>query len=261
MAFNEHSKPRIKGLRKLVELRTRELAEANARLTVLDSVKSDFLRIISHELRTPLNGLLVVSELILDDLPASEQNSEFRYLFQQSRKRMMSLLDDALLLTEIDVKGDGFRFAPVELSSVWSRAKDRTNEFAGSRHVTIDAPFAEMGVVMGEEALLVRAFEALLETAVRFSDRGGTVRLAHKVSADRITVVVDSRGNTIPIHAIENFFNVFAIDEAMTPAGDMGLGPALASRILSLYGAGLTVENQNPAGIRLAVIFPPQTGP
>jgi DNA-binding response OmpR family regulator len=247
-------------LEELVELRTQELAEANARLTVLDSVKSDFLRIISHELRTPLNGLIVVSELIQDDLPASEQNSEFRHLFQQSRKRVMSLLDDALLLTEIDVKGDGFRFAPVELSSVWSRAKDRTNEFARTRHVTIDAPFAELGVVMGEEALLVRAFEALLETAVRFSERGGTVQLAHKVSADAITVLVDSRGNTIPTHAIKNFFNIFAIDEAMTPAGDMGLGPALASRILSLYGASLTVENQNPAGIRLAVMFRPQNG-
>jgi two-component system, sensor histidine kinase and response regulator len=247
-------------LEETVELRTRELAEANARLTVLDSVKSDFLRIISHELRTPLNGLLAVSELMLDDLSPSEQYSEFRHLFEQSRKRMMSLLDDALLLTQIDVQGEGFRSAPVELSSVWNRAWERAIEFARSRDVTIDAPIAEIGMVMGEEELLVRALGALLETAVRFSDKGCKVRLATEVFPDSITVMIESYGKMIPPHVIRGFFSVFAIDDAMTPAGDLGLGPALARRILSLYGARVTVDNQEPSGIRLMVAFRRQKG-
>src|SRR5580658_7353463 len=44
-----------------VAARTRELAEANERLTILDRSKNEFLNLISHELRTPLNGLLGVS--------------------------------------------------------------------------------------------------------------------------------------------------------------------------------------------------------
>jgi len=41
--------------------RTRELEEANGRLTILDRSKSDFLNLISHEFRTPLNGPLGAS--------------------------------------------------------------------------------------------------------------------------------------------------------------------------------------------------------
>src|SRR5580658_5640247 len=47
-------------LEQAVAARTRELAEANQRLTILDRSKNDFLNLISHEFRTPLNGLLGV---------------------------------------------------------------------------------------------------------------------------------------------------------------------------------------------------------
>src|SRR5471030_551674 len=52
-------------LEEAVAARTRELAKANERLTLLDRSKSDFLNLISHEFRTPLNGLLGAGEMIL----------------------------------------------------------------------------------------------------------------------------------------------------------------------------------------------------
>src|SRR5208282_1552945 len=54
-------------LEEAVAARTRELGEANERLTILDQSKNEFLNLISHEFRTPLNGLLGVSELILEE--------------------------------------------------------------------------------------------------------------------------------------------------------------------------------------------------
>jgi DNA-binding response OmpR family regulator len=65
-------------LGEVVGLRTSELADANARLRVLDRTKSDFLNLISHEFRTPLNGLLGVGELLLTNHATAlkETNSE-----------------------------------------------------------------------------------------------------------------------------------------------------------------------------------------
>jgi two-component system, sensor histidine kinase and response regulator len=242
-------------LEEAVAARTRELAEANGRLNILDRSKNEFLNLISHEFRTPLNGLLVVGELILEGIPSTEENNELQEVFQQSRRRILSILDDALLLTQIDVNRPKFSSSPVSLTSALNLAIEKTAAFAESCRVAL--PPASSGVdpvfVLGDEYLLVRALHALLETAVKFSDEGGAVRLAHEGVSDSRRIVIESRGKTIPSPAIPKFFDLFSIGEASTPGRDLGLGPPVAYRILSLFGATVSVANQDPPGIRLTV--------
>jgi two-component system sensor histidine kinase/response regulator len=240
-------------LEETVAVRTRELAKANEQLTILDHSKNEFLNLISHEFRTPLNGLLGVSEIILDGMDSTADSDGLRGMFDRSRQRIISILDDALLLTEIDVSSEGFRSGPVSLSTALNRASETTAQFAESCHVTLMPPSAGLGLVLGNEDLLVRAFQALLETAVKFSGERQTVRLAQEVDSDSHRVVIESRGKTIPGPAIAKFFDVFSIGEASTPARELGLGPAVARRIFSLFGGSVSVANQDPAGIRLTI--------
>jgi len=240
-------------LEETVAARTRELAEANERLTILDRSKNEFLSLISHEFRTPLNGLLGVGEIILDGMDSTAENTELKGMFEESRRRIISILDDALLLTQIDVSSDRFRSAPVSLSAVLNRAIERTTEFAESRQVTLMPPSAGPDLVLGDEDLLLRALHALLETSVKFSEEGETVRLAREMVPDSLRVIIESRGKTIPSTAMAKFFDLFSIGDASTPGGDLGLGPPVAYRILSLFDASVSVANQNPSGIRLTI--------
>jgi two-component system sensor histidine kinase/response regulator len=236
-----------------VAARTRQLAEANQRLTILDRSKTDFLNLISHEFRTPLNGLLGVSAVILEEMPATKENRELREMYERSRRRILSILDDALLLTEIDVSEEQCTSSLVSLSAVVSRAIESTFEFAESRFVTLTPPTADQNLVVGDEQLLVRALHALLETAVKFSEKGDNVRLSRDAGSDSPTVIIESHGRTIPDPALAQFFDLFSVTEASTPGQDLGLGPALAYRILSLFGASVSVQNRDPAGIRLTI--------
>jgi two-component system, sensor histidine kinase and response regulator len=236
-----------------VAARTFELAEANNRLSLLDRSKNEFLNLISHEFRTPLHGLLGVSGLILDDLPSTEKNNELRGLFERSRERILSILDDALLLAQIDVGGVHFRSGTVPLSAVLSRAIECTVEFAKSRCVLLGLPPADLGLVAGDCDLLVKAFHALLETACKFSVRGETVRLLHHVEADSVQVTIETVGGTIPGSALTKFFDLFSIGEAITTGGDFGFRAPLAYRILALFGASVGVSNREPSGICLTV--------
>ena len=242
-------------LEEAVAARTSELAEAHQRLTILDRSKSDFLSLISHEFRTPLNGLLGVGELILDEMPSTEANKELQCMFEGSRQRILSMLDDALLLTQIDVEGGGFRSAPVSLPAVLNRAIENASGFAQSRQVTFSPASAEVELVLGDEDLLVRALHALLETAVKFSIPGETVRLSYETRQDTPQVIIESHGRTIPASALGKFFDVFSIGEALTPGGDLGVGPALAYRILSLFGGSVSVASRDLSGIVLTISF------
>jgi K+-sensing histidine kinase KdpD len=106
---------------------------------------------------------------------------------------------------------------------------------------------------LGDEELLVRAFQALLETAVKLSDEGETVRLSREALPASSRVIIESCGRIVPGSALGKFFDLLSIGEAITPGGDLGVGPALASRILSVFGGSVSVENREPSGIRLTI--------
>jgi len=240
-------------LEELVRARTRELAEAHARLKILDEAKSDFLSLISHELRTPLNGLLGVSQLLLEESSSGPEGDELRGMFEASRSRVLAIVEHATLLTQIEVEADRFASERVPLDAVLSAAVEQTREFAQAGQVTLDWRPSDPQFVFGTESLLVKAFQALLETAVKFSGAGEAVRVACHPSPDTIHIAVESRGYTIPLPALPKFFDLFSIREAIIPGGDLGLGPPVAYRILSLLGGSVTVENRHPSGIRMTV--------
>ena len=246
-------------LEELVHARTQELIETHARLKFLDQAKSDFLKLISHELRTPLNGILGLGQLLLEELPPSPEEEEFRELFEQSRQRILGITENALLLTQIQVEAERFTPKPLPLDSILTRALDQAAPFANSRQVTIQSSPAGGALILGEEELLVKALQSLLETGVKFSQPGQSVQVSCSGLPDAVQVTIQSAAGRIPAMAIAKFFEIFSIGEAMTPGGEMGLDPPIAHRILSLFGGSVTAENRQPAGIRLTAAFRPVT--
>ena len=247
-------------LEETVRIRTREiteardqLAEAHARLAILDKAKSDFLSIISHELRTPLNGLFGITDLILDEcrsLPAMEALCGH---FNSSRDKILTIVADSLLLTQIDVDAEKFAHTPTCLSLALLNAKERSLEFAKSYNVDIGTFPIVTESVIGEPELLSKALEALLETGVRFSKPGSVMNLSISTSETGVLVTIETTGRLIPEKLIPQFFDVLAIGEAIVPGGGIGLRPAVAERIISLFGGSVTVKNIDSHGIRLNV--------
>jgi two-component system sensor histidine kinase/response regulator len=240
-------------LEQTVAERTCELAVANARLTILDQSKNDFLSLISHELRTPLNGLLGVADLLMEKLSSKQKDEVLEGLLERSSRRILSIVDDAMLLAEIDIERVQFKSARVSLSAVLNRAIEDTAEFAKMRRVILAPVPGDATLVVGDEELLVRALHALLETAVKFSEGGAAVAVARERVPNSLRVIIQTRGATIPSAALSKFFDLLAIGAAITPSGDLGLGPAVAYRILSLFGASVSVANREASGIRLVV--------
>jgi DNA-binding response OmpR family regulator len=245
-AYNER-------LEELVAIRTRELAGANARLQILDQAKSDFLHLISHELRTPLNGLLGITELLLEEA----DGGGWKELFEQSRRRILTMLDDAAVLSQIEVAEGKFHCERLALHPILSRALEQSAAFAQLRQVRLEPPATRVVFTLGVERLLVKALQSLIETAVRFSNPGSSVVVASRLPPEAIQVVIQGHGRALPEEVIPKFFDLLAVGEAITPDGDFGLGPAVAHRILALFGGSVTVENLDPPAIQLKVSLKP----
>jgi chemotaxis family two-component system sensor kinase Cph1 len=230
------------------------LERLQARLRILDKSKSEFLNLISHELRTPLNGLLGIGDLLLGDLKEGPKENEFREMFEQSRRRILSIIDDALLLTEIEVEAERFASKPVALQQVLRTALDRTADFAGSSGVNFELERSHPGSVLAEESLLIKAIQSLLETTVKFSKTGEAVQLKFKSEGEGVSLILETCGNPIPAAALSRFFELFSVGQPVTVRGDdLGLSAAVAYRIISLFDGSISIENRESSGVRITV--------
>jgi signal transduction histidine kinase len=225
-------------------------------LKILDQSKSDFLRLIAHEFRTPLNGLLGITELIWEQ-PECKRNPALRKGFEMSRERILGILDHAVLLTQIEVEAGEPIGMRVPLATAVGRAIEQAAGIASPRQVRLDCGPAGTAFILGRNDLLVTALRALLETAVKFSEPGGVVRLTYDFAPDATQIAIESRGRTVPPLALPKFFDLFALGEDSTSAGQLGLDPAVARRILALFGGSVTIENRDPAGIQITVCLRP----
>jgi len=253
-------------LEQLIEERTRQLAEANERLALLDRTKSDFLSMLAHELRSPLNGLLGISEFIFEECSSNPKVRDFQRFFEESRHRIITLLDDALVLASIVVCGEQFGTAPCALDAVLAEALKKSGHLAVRRNVEFQLPdYPVSALVQGDAELLVKALAGLFETAVKFSGAGTPVRLTVEPGTEETAVNIQTAGQTIDPAMLSRFFDVLAIKDAIVPGGDLGLSPATAERVISFLGGAVTVENMEPPGILLRVKLkspgdaPPQT--
>ena len=240
-------------LEEKVRQRTQELTQAKDRLMILDKTKSDFLGLISHELRTPLNGIFGLTELIFETCQLPPNAKELLHHYDHSRQRLLSILDDALLLTQVGLQAAQLAAAPVSLTHVLQYAIVNADS-------QVKAPTVFFGVgpefsapVLGDESMLVKALECLIETAAKFAKPGSTVEFSGTASENEEVLEIRAMGYSIPKNALPKIFDVLAISEAIFSGGDLGLKLPLAERILSLMGGSVTAENIDPPGIRFQV--------
>ncbi len=78
--------------------------EQNARLTELDSLKSDLVASVSHELRTPLTSIVSFTHLLRDGLGTDgvADQAEFLDIITRNTDRLLRLVDDLLLLDRLE---------------------------------------------------------------------------------------------------------------------------------------------------------------
>src|SRR5690606_25130765 len=87
-----------------LEEKTRKLEEANARLTELDRLKSNFLATVSHELRTPLTSIIGYSEMLVEGLAGdlTGEQREFVSTIREKGDQLLALIKGLLDLSKLE---------------------------------------------------------------------------------------------------------------------------------------------------------------
>ncbi len=244
-------------LENLVLRRTSELMEAQRRLRIWDDAKNQWLNQLSHEMRTPLTGIIGITELLFSDLSPESDIHDLRHDYNQSVQRITKLIDDALLLTQIDVSSKQFAVCRVQWADLCEKL--RTVSLGRLPHTDIrwvsDSSVATVAIE-AEPGLLQRALFDLITTAAQCTLNGETVSIESSSSGSRLQVLIATNGLSLPPADLDTFFEVCGQRTTLKGGGDFGLAPVLAQRIIRLFEGECSVRNGQSSGIVIEIKLP-----
>src|SRR5690606_243881 len=134
-------------------------------------------------------------------------------------------------------------------------------DIAANREVNVElAPRTGRGaaVVNGHESRLAQVFANLIDNAVSFSPKGGTVTVALTTDADSITITVSDEGPGIT-GDLGKIFQRFYTDRPETESfGDhSGLGLSISKQIVDAHKGTIRATNrQDRSGAVFTVVLP-----
>jgi DNA-binding response OmpR family regulator len=243
-------------LEELVRQRVQELAEANRRLRIWDDAKNQWLNTLSHEMRTPLVGVSGITERLFMEVPTSPHVHEMREAYDLSCRRINKLMDDALALVHMDVASENFGRSPLALADMLRSALQAFARMNPTTNVQVSLTKIEEVRVSGEATLLERAFTDLLLTAACCVCTGGAILVEAGVSEGQAEVLISFGKEPLTPEALETFFEVGGQRMYLKGGGDLGLMPALASRVLGLFNGEVSIRNGAERGLVIGVTVP-----
>jgi len=237
---------------------------------MLDRIEVAFQRITqftadaSHELRTPVSLIRTEAELALRrSRGEAEYKESLRHILLEA-ERTTALIEQLLSMARADSGRETLHFEPVDLRQTLRSVVDGWQQVATIRNLQFSANLnAPDFSVMGDETLLRRLADILLDNALKYTPSPGSVHLSLELQGESAVIRVQDSGVGIPEEEQGKIFERFyRVDKARSRAhGGAGLGLAIAQWIVTQHGGSIQVESQAGRGATFRVELPTAAAP
>lgn len=228
-----------------------EVHDLYARVSRLEQLKSDMIRIASHDLRNPLMVILGNLRQLQESHTLSPQDHTTVIQIDQAVMRMRTLIGDLLSLERIEMYAQESGFQPVDLCVLAQTALETFVAQAQEKQLELGYdPAAASLIVRGDSVQLMEALTNLIGNAIKYTPNNGAVGVRLYAEGDRAFVRVEDTGYGVPLNQQGQLFRPFSrikTKETQTIDGT-GLGLHLVKNIVerhqgeiifsSVYGEG-----------------------
>lgn len=225
------------------------------RLSESFAMQRQFSGNAAHELRTPLAIMQTKLELFAAEHKNMEGDTAELVRSQAEQLDRLSRLVHTLL--EMSNLSSAPRSDRIELAPLVEEIITDLTPLASQNDITMEQDCDNV-VITGSDALIYRLVFNLIENAVKYNRRGGSVSVSvHKENSD-VVVRVSDTGCGIPEQYRESIFQpFFRVDKSRSrQMGGVGLGLALVHEIAVLHGGSVRAEPGNKVGTVFIVTLP-----
>lgn len=220
-------------------------------------MRQEFTANVSHELKTPLTSISGYSELIANGMATDKDVRRFAEEINSNSKRLLTLINDIIRLSELDGDMQDIAFENVNLYCIAENCVNMLEMSATNHHVTMHIEGEEC-IVYANRQMMEELVYNLCDNAIRYNNDPGEVFLSVKKDNDKVVLTVRDTGIGISKKHQERIFERFyRVDKSRSKAtGGTGLGLAIVKHILAQHkNSTIEIESDEGKGTEIKVIF------
>ncbi|MBI5395743.1 MAG: HAMP domain-containing histidine kinase [Verrucomicrobia bacterium] len=215
-----------------------------------------FIYRVSHDLRSPISSILGFSELLASDCGSKLDAQGQRYLeaVKFAAQRLNGMIEGLLALSRVGRAADAARTC--DMTAVTGVARNQAVARTGRKDAVWKMP-AALPQILGVESELRTLFGHLFANALQYNPNPQPlVELTCREEPGRFVFSVRDNGPGIEPRSHQEIFNIFM---RLVPQGQdqsVGMGLALAKKIVELHGGQIWVESSKGQGATFSVALP-----
>jgi signal transduction histidine kinase len=228
-------------------------------------LKDEFVALVSHELRTPLSSILGYIELMQDDdeAPLSEEQQLYLGVAERNAHRLLGLVGDLLFTAQADSGTFALAIETVSPADLISGSLDSARPIAERAGILLSSDVDRNAQPFpGDRRRLGQAIDNLISNAIKFTPRGGSVRVALVADpAGQLEITVADTGMGIPAAELSQLFTRFfrATTATANAVPGIGLGLVITQAIVRAHGGELDVASVEGEGTEFTLRLPQPT--
>jgi two-component system, OmpR family, sensor kinase len=243
------------------------------RIGILVQNQKELLQNVSHELKTPLARVRVGAALLADK-PIDDAGHALLRGIDEDLAELDVLIDNILTAAKLDAGNadaphvsSSLKREPFACAQLVASAADRFQRLYRTHQLRVDVQgLASGAIIHGDERVLVRAIDNVLDNAGKYSEPTTTVDMVVKLDDSDVVIDVVDRGIGMDPKDIELLGTpFFRVDKSrhrdkLTKRGGTGLGLTLVKRIVAAHGGAVQFHSgQGQTTVRLRLPCAPPT--
>ncbi|HME59995.1 MAG TPA: HAMP domain-containing sensor histidine kinase, partial [Candidatus Binatia bacterium] len=231
------------------------------KLHELDRLKADFFASMSHELRTPLTSIKEGTGLLLDGVGGeiTEKQRKLLGILAEESNRLITVVNSLLDLSKMEAGMMTYDFEVTHVDALIKRAVSEITPLVEAKEITLENELdGTVPPLRIDPERTLQVLRNLLGNAVKFTPKGGRVRIAAQPSNGKVAISVKDSGPGIPAESLTSIFEKFNQGTRHTPymSQGTGLGLAIAKNIITAHGGKIWAESEPGQGSTFIFVLP-----
>ncbi len=239
-----------------------ELRRAKMIAEEANQAKSRFLTTMSHELRTPLNAVIGFSDTLMRDFRETAHGgriAEYGGAINDAGRQLLTLVNSILDVARIEAGRVDIAAEAIDLPRLLRGCVRSVDNVAQAAEITVGMQMPpDFPVLYGDERRLRQVFLQLLSNAIKFTEAGGSVRIAVERRREALIVSIEDTGVGIDAADLALVFQPFSqVDGSFSRRFQgSGLGLYIARALVRAHGGELLLRSARGVGTTAEVHLP-----